>query len=130
MHELSIATRVVEMVTEYAQQASAAEVIAVTLRIGVFSGIQKSALTFGFEVAAEGTPVEGAALRIIEVPLVAYCDTCRQEVQLPSLQSFVCPICGQPTADIRKGRELDLDSIEFSDTGQAEYDQANRSGQG
>ena len=67
MHELSIAQSIVEMVCE---RAGEARVHRLTLVIGKLSAVMPDALRFCFDVCAEGTVLEGAALEIIE-PRVA-----------------------------------------------------------
>jgi hydrogenase nickel incorporation protein HypA/HybF len=113
MHELSIANNVVEIATEYANTASAEKVSAITLRIGALSCVHKTALEFSFELVAKDTLLEGATLNMIQIPVTIFCKPCGQEVQLPGIQSFRCPICHTPSAEIRQGRELEIDSIEI-----------------
>lgn len=120
MHELSIATSVVEAVCDHLQAAGGGAVTAVTLRVGRLSCVHEDALRFSFDLVREGTPLAAATLRIIEVPVVVWCPVCRAKVALPGIQSFACPTCGTKSGDIRHGRELDLESIELAEpaTGQ------------
>ncbi len=112
MHELSIANSLVENAAEHAAQAGAARVTAITLRIGALSCVHESALRFSFELVTKDTLLEGADLKIVEVPVAIFCEECQREVTLPGIQRFRCPVCDTPGADIRQGRELDLESIE------------------
>ena len=115
MHELSIATRVVDLATEHCRAAGADRVAAVTLRIGRLACVHEDALRFSFDLVREATPLAAATLRVIDVPVAIWCPTCRAEVELPGIQSFACPVCGTKSGDIRRGRELDLESIELVD---------------
>lgn len=115
MHELSIANRVVELVAEQVTAVGARRATAVVLRIGDLACVHADALRFSFELVREGTPASGAELRIVHVPVAIWCDVCSREVQLPGIQKFACPACGTPSGDIRRGRELDLESIEIAD---------------
>lgn len=115
MHELSIASRVVELVTEQVRAAGARRATAVTVRIGELSCVHEDALRFSFGLVSEGTPVAGADLRVVRVPVTIWCAACGREAALPGVQTFACPACGAPSADIRSGRELDLESIELGD---------------
>ena len=108
MHELSIAVSLIEVATEEAQRLGGVRVEALHLRLGPLSGVVREALLFSFELAAEGTPIEGARLEIEEVPVVVFCPACREERHLPNLQSFQCPVCAAPTPDVIRGRELEL----------------------
>ena len=71
-------------------------------------------LEFSFELVTKDTFLEGAELNIIEVPVTVFCVPCDQEVELPGIQSFRCPICDTPSADIRQGKELDVESLRWS----------------
>lgn len=113
MHELSIATAVIDEVTKHVTGAGGGRVIAVTLRIGWLATVHEGALRSGFALASAGTELCGARLEIVDVPVRIWCPACRAERGLPSLQRFACPECGQVSGDIRAGRELDLESIEF-----------------
>jgi hydrogenase nickel incorporation protein HypA/HybF len=115
MHELSIASRIVEVATDHCRAAGAARAVAVTLRIGRLSCIHEDALRFSFGLMGEGTPLAGAELRVIHVPATIWCVPCGQEVELPGIQKFACPTCGTASGDIRAGRELDLESMELAD---------------
>jgi hydrogenase nickel incorporation protein HypA/HybF len=64
MHELSIAISLVDLACEEKQRRDLPEVHAVRLRLGARSGVVREALTFSFDLAAVGTCIEGAALKI------------------------------------------------------------------
>jgi len=114
VHELSIASRVVELVAEQVRAAGAERATAVTLRIGELSCVHEDALRFSFDLVREGTPAADAELRIVTVPVTIWCAACDRTVVLPGIRKFACPICGTASGDIRAGRELDLDSIEVA----------------
>ena len=115
MHELSVALSLVEVACEKVATLGDARVDAVCVRLGPLSGVAKEALSFCFEAAARGTPLEGARLEIEDVPLTAFCPSCSAERQLASIQHLRCPVCDQPTPDVCGGRELELTALEVSD---------------
>lgn len=115
MHELSIAHSLVDLATAAAAEAGVTRVDAVHLRLGAMSGVVKDALLFSFEVAAADTPLAGARLEIEDVPVQVYCPACDVISPLSNIQSFRCPRCETPTADIRSGRELDLVALEYDE---------------
>ena len=119
MHELSIASRIVEIASDRCREERATAK-AITLRIGSLSCVHEDALRFSFEIIREGTPLADADLRIVIVPVTIWCRACGREVTLPGIQKLACPACGTPSGDIRAGRELDLESIELSDAAPAE----------
>ena len=114
MHELSIATSIVDIVAEHARQQGGGRVTGVTLRIGRLSCVHEDALRYSFDLVTEGTPLAGATLAVIEVPVRIWCTICKAEVELPGIQRFACPACGHLSGDIRAGRELDIESIQIA----------------
>jgi hypothetical protein len=68
VHELSIALSLVELACEEVRRRELRRVQAVHLRIGARSGVVKDALTFSFELAADGTAIDGAELRFEDTP--------------------------------------------------------------
>jgi len=113
MHELSIANSLVDVATEHAEDAGAEKIRSITLRIGALSCVHNSALEFSFELITKDTLLEGAELKIIDVPVTIFCTVCDGEVELPGFQRFRCPVCDTPSADIRQGKELEIESIEI-----------------
>ena len=113
MHELSIACRIVEIASERARAANAQKITSITLRIGALSCVHKNALEFSFELITRDTLLEGSRLQFIDVPVAIFCSACEEEKEIPSIQRFRCPDCDTPSANIRKGRELDIECIEI-----------------
>jgi hydrogenase nickel incorporation protein HypA/HybF len=116
MHELSIATSIVDAALEEAERRGA-QVSAVHLRLGALSGVVKDALLFSYEVACQDTPLQGSQLIVEDVPVVVFCLQCQKEQQLQSVQLFACPDCGSPTMDVRQGKELEVFALEIRDEG-------------
>ncbi len=115
MHELSIAYHLIQTAEAAAREAGVTRVLAVNLKLGALAGVVRDALLFSYDIAAEGTLLAGSRLIIEEIPVVVYCGSCGHTATLPDVQFFACPHCGEPTADIRQGRELELVSLEIED---------------
>lgn len=115
MHELSIALSIIEGVEEEMARRQDAQVVAVHLKLGPLSGVVKEALLFSYGLACEGTRLEGSKLEIEEIPVVLFCPNCRREQPAWSMQRLCCAICDTPSADIRKGSELEVFALELSD---------------
>jgi hydrogenase nickel incorporation protein HypA/HybF len=111
MHELSLMENTLAIVFEEARRHGAEKVTGLRLRVGAMSGVVPEALEFAFEALIEGTLAEGAQLHIERVPVTCYCETCKNEFEPPPY-SFECPRCKTPSTDMRKGRELEIISIE------------------
>lgn len=113
MHELSIALSIIEGVEEELARRQAAHVAAIHIKLGPLSGVVKEALLFSYEVACEGTPLEGSRLEIEEIPIVLYCALCRRTQPAVSMQRLCCAVCDTPSADIRRGSELEVYALEL-----------------
>jgi hydrogenase nickel incorporation protein HypA/HybF len=115
MHELSVAMSLVEAATDRVRALGDVRVEAVYVRLGPLSGVVKDALLFCFDLAAQGSAIEGARLEIEDTPLVAFCQTCAEDREIVSVQHLLCPVCGTPTPDVTGGRELELAALEVDD---------------
>jgi len=113
VHELSLVYGMIDAVTDAARAAGALKVKTVTLRVGALAGVVEDALQFSYDVATEGTMLEGSRLVIRHPPVVIRCETCQQDRELAGIQSFRCPVCDTPSIDIRQGRELEIESLEI-----------------
>ena len=111
MHELSIAMSIVDMAQEEAERRKV-EIDAVHLELGMLSGVVKEALLFSYEVACDGTPLQGSRLVVKEIPIEVYCPTCDKKQTLSSMQWFCCPECATPTSQVIHGRELLITALE------------------
>jgi hydrogenase nickel incorporation protein HypA/HybF len=105
VHELSIAQAIVRTVLDAVGDA---EVEAVDVTVGALSGVVPQALEFCWDVATDGTRLQGAALVVQQVPLRVHCGRCDDVVE-PVL-GFACPRCGDLSGDLRSGRELEVTS--------------------
>ena len=111
MHELSIMQSALNQALEQARQAGARRVHEIRLRIGALSGVIPDALQFAFEILADGTPAQGAALTIEQVPARFWCATCNREFEATRMFAE-CPDCHISSGQLRAGRELELASME------------------
>jgi hydrogenase nickel incorporation protein HypA/HybF len=111
VHELALADAIVAIATEHAGGRS---VTAVEVKVGHLRQVVPSALTFAFELVAEGSPVAGAVLRIEEVPVRVACRRCAAE---SGAQEFPlgCPSCGSFDVDVVAGEELLVDALELEE---------------
>ena len=112
MHELTLATSLVDLACGHAAEHGARRIARITIRLGVLCGIARS-LYFCFKPAARGTACEEAVLEIIEVPLRVHCHHCNGEKSPRARYNFRCPDCGHPTPEVVTGREMELVSIEI-----------------
>jgi hydrogenase nickel incorporation protein HypA/HybF len=103
MHELAIAESLVEAVQARTGRQT---VVSVRLQVGRLSGVVPDALMFAFELAAQGTPLEGAQLLIEEPAGRLHCRTCQADQRRDDL-ILLCE-CGSADVEVTAGRELAL----------------------
>jgi len=107
MHELGIVTEVVDVVSE---RAAGRRVTRVVLEIGRLTAVVPDSVRFCFDLVAEGTSVEGAALEIIETTGRGHCNVCGADVDL-DVPFGVCG-CGAADLDVIGGHELKIRAME------------------
>jgi hydrogenase nickel incorporation protein HypA/HybF len=115
MHELSIALSMIDQVAEESASRGGLDVKAIHMRLGVFAGVDKNALLFAYELACDGTPLQGSRLIIETVPLLVFCPLCQQQRTPPSVYEICCPVCLTSTPEILSGREMELASLEVAE---------------
>jgi hydrogenase nickel incorporation protein HypA/HybF len=114
MHELSIAISMIDQIIEESESRGGLDVEVVHLKLGVFAGVDKDALLFSYEIACEGTALQGSRLSIETIPLVIYCSECQKNRTPPSIYQLSCPECETPGQKIVSGREIEVASLEVA----------------
>lgn len=82
MHELGIVSELVEIAEARAERDGHARVTRLVLEIGKLSTVLPDAVRFAFDVATEGTRLEGANLEIQEVDGKGECRACKTALVL------------------------------------------------
>jgi hydrogenase nickel incorporation protein HypA/HybF len=108
MHELSIATAIVDACVE---RAAGNRILCIRVEIGRLAAVLPDSLRFCFELCTQGTAAEDATLEILETPGRAACDACGESIMLSS--PFGRCACGG-TLRIVAGDELRLREMEIA----------------
>jgi len=116
MHELSLATSIVEYLQKLAEERGMGKIDAVFLEIGDMAHIEPRQLRYSFKIASQGTVAEGSRVYIKRRKVVLRCTKCGKENQfrlMDSLSDFSmkCEFCGSTEVEIDKGRELMLKRV-------------------
>jgi hydrogenase nickel incorporation protein HypA/HybF len=114
VHELGIATAILDRVRAEARQHARARVTKVGVRIGELSGVNPDALSFGLEALTKDTDLDGLALEIDFRPRVQRCRQCSREFATEAIFT-TCPDCGSGNTVMLSGDELDISYIELED---------------
>ena len=115
MHETDMTKALILTVKDwYYSQPEQPKIEKIHLIIGQFTCVEPVSLQFAFEVQTRNTFLEGVELAIKEIPLIAFCHTCQQEYKPEIGLQYSCPDCNSPMEDIKSGRELKIDRLEYS----------------
>ena len=133
MHEFSLATQIVESVTEFVEsQRNGREVLKVRLLVGELAGIEAEQLRFCYNSITRETSLEQSVLEITSAAAQVHCPNCRYQgapkylnsslarAKVPTLQ---CPRCGR-SVEATQGHECELKSIQFVEVKSATVAQA------
>jgi hydrogenase nickel incorporation protein HypA/HybF len=120
MHETDMTKALILTVKDWWESQTERPTISqVHLTVGQFTCVEPAGLQFAFEVQTQGTFLAEAKLVIQETPLIAFCHQCQQEYRPEMGIQYACPTCQSPMDDIRSGRELKIDRIEYSEADHA-----------
>ncbi|MBI4582117.1 MAG: hydrogenase maturation nickel metallochaperone HypA [Planctomycetes bacterium] len=110
MHEVPIATAIVEQAIQAVAPHRATRIDLVEVQIGRMRQIAPEALQVAFAAVSEGTIAQGARLEIAEIEMEAVCRKCGQRFR-PEIGLYVCPKCHQADVQIVAGHDMILKSI-------------------
>lgn len=114
MHEMGIASSVLDSVRAESLQFPGRHIYKVGLRIGELAGVDPEALSFCFEALVRGSDFEPLALEIDYRPRRHECMSC-QRIYRPSLEDIACPHCGSLDSRFVEGDQLELAYLEVED---------------
>jgi hydrogenase nickel incorporation protein HypA/HybF len=110
MHELSIATSIIEIVRDETAKAGSRKVTRVELEIGTMAGVETDALLFSWELVNKNTIAEEAPLLINVIQAMAECNECHTRFELDNFFTN-CPSCESYLYEIFQGKELRVKAI-------------------
>lgn len=114
MHELGIATSILDCVEKEARKHSGQRITKVGVKIGELSGVDVDALQFGFECIVKQTDWEHLKLEVESVPRVQRCTKCGAEFRMADFDPH-CPQCGEFATECISGEELDIAYMEVDE---------------
>jgi hydrogenase nickel incorporation protein HypA/HybF len=114
MHELSIATLVLDAVNVEAGLRPGMRVSRIGMRLGDLAGVDADAFTFCFEALVKETELASAALEIERRPQRNKCRRCNNEFIVANYES-ACPACGEASTQFVSGAELELAFVEMEE---------------
>ena len=118
MHEVGIATSVLEAGHREIERRPGSRLIGIGVRIGVLSGVDVDALRFAFECITAESVDEKVILTTESCPRVNRCDDCGHEFQSSQRTPFSdepCPRCQSGHTSFVSGDQLDIAFIEVEE---------------
>ena len=121
MHELSLATSLVDTLLEFAQKNdTGGKLLEVYLRVGKLRAISIEQLKFSYQVLATDQFLNGSKLIVEETPALIHCPKCgfRRDFEVAddsyhfALPTLSCPKCGT-TVDLEGGDEVVITKVRF-----------------
>jgi hydrogenase nickel incorporation protein HypA/HybF len=113
LHELGVASEILEVALSEAERHAAKKVTSIRLRVGVLRAIEPENLSFLFEHLARGTAAEGAFLEIVEEPVRIECEGCGASEARAF--KYECPSCRGPNVSVTGGDSLRILSLDIED---------------
>ena len=110
MHEMSIATQLLETVLAVARDNHAEAVEAVEVELGALKLVVPEALDLAWQVLTDDTIAAGSRIETTELPVQARCRHCGRAFEA-GLDDFRCAACGQADVEITAGDEIILKSV-------------------
>lgn len=110
MHEMSIATSLMEQLLRVAQEQRAIRITEVEVVCGAMQLVVPEALKLAFEAVTAETVAAGAELKLVEERLMANCRACGTRFE-PAIDNYLCPQCRVADVDIVAGKDIVLKSV-------------------
>jgi len=114
LHEVGIASCIIESIEAEARRRPEAQFAAVGVRIGELSNVDREALAFAFEALTRNTPLEHLRLEIEWCPRRQKCLACGEEFLVKHWE-LNCPHCGEARGTCIGGMELDIAYLELEE---------------
>ena len=116
MHEITLCQRALELIEQQAVAHGAKRITGVWLKIGAFSCVESSALSFCFDLVCRGTVAEGCKLHLEQQEAECWCECCQEYVTLLTHRVRRCPQCNSDTLRIVADDGLQIRRIEIDGT--------------
>jgi hydrogenase nickel incorporation protein HypA/HybF len=114
LHEIGIASSILESVESEARRRPESRISAVGVRIGELSNVDKDALEFAFEALTRNTSREGLKLEVEWCPRREKCLACGELFVVLDF-GLACPKCGETRSTCIGGTELDIAYLELEE---------------
>lgn len=115
MHEMGIASSVLDAVRHESELRNGVRVLQVGLRIGEFAAVDPESLRFCFEALIAGTDLEHVKLDVQFCRRRNHCKHCGEHFEAAEFP-FICPKCDSIATEFAGGDELEFAYMEIEET--------------
>jgi len=115
VHELSIASAIVQNVLEFVRTQQAQKVLVVRLAIGELTCLEPEQLQFCYRAVTKETPIEDSTLEIDRLEATVSCPHCGYDGRpkyWDDVATLQCPLCGK-TVEAIAGHECAIKAIQY-----------------
>lgn len=114
MHELSIASSILESIQAERARRPGTRFCKVGVRLGEWAGLDPDALSFCFDALVQGSELAPLALEIERCPRRQMCQGCGHTFAVQEYD-WACPACGSASTRAIGGDELELAYVEVEE---------------
>ena len=119
MHEMGIASSILEGVAKELDRRPGTRAVKVGVRIGELAGVDPDALSFAFEALTLETEFAGLTIEIEYIAPRSRCRECSREFEVRNYE-LLCPACGSLSTERLSGDELEFKYLEIEPAESAE----------
>jgi hydrogenase nickel incorporation protein HypA/HybF len=121
MHELSIATSIVESVLEFVERHGIKQVVEVRLLLGELMGVEQEQLRFCYSAITKETAIENSTLEFDRIGASVHCPYCGYRgrpkywddaLSFMPVITLQCPECGK-AVEATQGTECAIKAIRY-----------------
>lgn len=113
MHEAAVTGALIDQVRALVPAGSRLELC--RIEVGELEHLDGPVMDTIWRAMIEGTPLEGATLRIERVALRVRCKACGREHAPEDKAILLCPACGEVRPEVLAGSGITLRSIEIEE---------------
>ncbi len=115
MHEMGIASSVIDAVRHESELRNGVRVLKVGLRVGEFAAVDPESLRFCFEALIAGTDLQHLQLDVQFCHRRNHCQHCGEYFEAAEFP-FICPQCDSIATESKGGDELEFAYMEIEET--------------
>ncbi len=114
MHELPVTKSILDIVLRHAEANGVEKILTIDLSIGALSDLEAEWIQKYFDHLSQGTPAQGAKLRVSRSPLTFLCEPCSGEFSATreELEGASCPQCGSRDSRLLSGAWYTVESMQ------------------